>query len=302
MNRWDCIVVGGGAAGLSAALVLGRARRRTLLVDAGQPSNSPAEGIGGLLGHDGRPPGDFYARGREELRSYPAVEVRSGTVTAGRRSDDGFLLELNDGAVEDSGTVLLATGMAYEYPRVAGAEERWGRSVFHCPFCHGWEVRERPLGVLDAGATGAHRALLLLAWSDDVTLFTEGAPQFEAAEAERLTAAGVRIEERRVAELRGQAPDLGQVALEDGSAVRCEGLLVATTMRQRSDLAWQLGAKPAEPGPVAADAVTVDGMFSTDVPGLSVAGDASAQMPSVAAAVFSGSIAAAGIVRARVAA
>jgi thioredoxin reductase len=269
-------------------------------VDAGEPSNSPAEGIGGLLGQDTRPPAEFYAVGMGELAAYPSVSVRSGAITAGQRTDDGFALDLADGVAEEARTVVLATGMAYDYPSLPGADDRWGRSVFHCPFCHGWEVRDRPLGVADPGASGVHRALLLSAWSDDVTLFTERAAQLEPAELERLGAAGIRIEERGIAELRGQAPGLSEVVLEDGSPVACEGLLVATTMRQRSDLAWQLGATPAEPGPVATDAVAVDGMFATEVPGLSVAGDASAQMPSVAAAIYTGSVAAAGIVRALV--
>ena len=135
-STWDCIVVGTGAAGLSAALVLGRARRRTLVVDAGGQSNRPAHGIGGLLGHDGRPPADFYAAGREELTTYPAVELRSGEVVGGERREAGFVLELADGAREAARRVLLTTGMDYRGPALPGIEERWGRSVFYCPFCH----------------------------------------------------------------------------------------------------------------------------------------------------------------------
>jgi thioredoxin reductase len=296
MERWDCVIVGGGAAGLSAALVLARARRRTLVIDAGSPSNSPAEGIGGFLGQDGRPPSDYYAAGRAELSAYPGVEVRAGTVVSGRRND-GFVLELSGGEAVTSETVLLATGMDYEFPRLPGARERWGRSVFHCPFCHGWEVNGRPLGVLDSGASGAHRALLLRAWSDDVTVFAAGPAGIDPEDAERLAAAGIRVEERPVAELRGEGSGLSAVVLDDGTEVRCGGLLVPTTMRQRSELAWQLGATAAEPGPVAADAVAVDGVFRTAVPGLAVAGDASAQMPSVAAAVASGSVAATALVK-----
>ena len=159
-TNWDCIVVGGGAAGLSAALVLGRARRRTLLVDAAGQSNLPAEGIGGLLGHDGRPPAELYAAGREELAAYPTVELRAGSVVGGARRGEGFALELADGARETARRVLLATGLEYRYPALPGAAERWGGSVFHCPFCHGWEHRDEPLGVLERGSSGAHRALL----------------------------------------------------------------------------------------------------------------------------------------------
>ena len=182
-QNWDCIVVGGGAAGLSAALVLGRARRRTLVVDAGQQSNLPAHGIGGLLGHDGRPPAELYAMGRAELAAYPSVEVRDGAVVGGHRDGDGFVLDLADSSRVQAQQVLLATGMDYRRPDVPGLAPLWGRSVFHCPFCHGWEVRDQTLGVLDRGDTGVHRALLLKVWSDDITLFTDGPSELDEARA-----------------------------------------------------------------------------------------------------------------------
>jgi thioredoxin reductase len=299
--NWDCIVVGAGAAGLSAALVLGRARQRTLVVDAGQQSNRPAHGIGGLLGQDGRPPEDFYAAGRRELAAYPAVELRSAEVVSGERSDEGFVLELADGTRESAWRVLLATGMDYRRPALAGVEERWGRSVFHCPFCHGWEVRDEPLGVLDRGDSGVQRALLLRVWSDDVTLFADGPAELGAGDAARLRAAGVDVEERPVAGLRGPGDTLEAVVLGDGDERTCRGLLVPVTLHQRSPLAEQLGAALADEGAVVADAVEVDAGFHSSVPGLSAAGDASGQMPSVANAIAAGSSAAAMLVHGLVA-
>lgn len=195
--------MGAGAAGLSAALVLGRARQRTLVVDAGGQSNRVAHGIGGLLGHDGRPPAEFYAAGREEFAAYPTVRLRSGEVLGGERHDAGFVLELADGSREVARRVLLATGMDYRYLALPGIVERWGRSVFHCPFCHGWEVRDQALGVLDRGAPGVNRALLLRVWSDDVTPLADGPAEVDAQDAERLRAAGVTTDERPVAGLRG---------------------------------------------------------------------------------------------------
>ena len=299
-ETWDCIVIGGGAAGLSAALVLGRARRRTLVVDAGAQSNRPAHGIGGLLGHDERPPADLYADGRAEVAAHPSAEVRDGEVVAGERREDGFVLELADGTRERSRTVLLATGMDYRYPDLPGAAERWGGTVFHCPFCHGWEVREQPLGVLDRGVTGMQRALLLRAWSDDVTLYASGPAELGPDEAAQLRAAGVAVEERPVTGLRGPGDALEAVLLGDGEEHPCGGLLVPVTMHQRSSLATQLGARLAEPAHVSADGVAVDAMGRTSVPGLFAAGDACLQMPSVANAVASGSSAAAGVVHALV--
>lgn len=293
---WDCIVVGAGAAGLSAALVLGRARRRTLVVDAGAQSNRMAHGIGGLLGHDGREPAGFYAAGRDELAPYPAVELRTGEVVHGERADAAFVLELADGTRETARRVLLATGMDYRHPSVPGIAERWGRSVFHCPFCHGWEVRDRPLGVLDHGASGVHRALLLRMWSDDVTVFADGPAELEDDETQHLRAAGIAVDERRVAELRGPDATLTAVAFADGSERACGGLLVPVTLHQRSALAGQLGTTAAA-GPLAADSVEIDAKHNTSVPGLFAAGDLSVAMPSMVNAVAAGSNAAAMIVQ-----
>ena len=293
---WDCIVVGGGAAGLGAALVLGRARQRTLVVDAGEQSNRPAHGIGGLLGQDGRSPDAFYAAGREELATYPSVELRSGEVVGGERRDGGVVLDLAGGGREATRRVLLATGMDYRRPALPGIAERWGRSVFHCPFCHGWEVRDRLLGVLDRGATGAQRALLLRVWSDDVTLYSDGPAELDPGDSARLRAAGVDVDERPVAGLRGPGDTLTAVAFEDGTERRCGGLLVPVILHQRSELADQLGAVLTSVGPVVADAVEVDESFHSSVPGVSAAGDVSGRMPSVANSIAVGSSAAAMIV------
>ena len=295
-TTWDCIVVGAGAAGLSAALVLGRARRRTLVIDAQGQSNLVAHGIGGLLGQDTRAPADFYAAGREELAAYPTVALRAGEVAGAERDGTGFVLELGDGERETARHLLLATGMEYRYPALTGIEERWGRSVFHCPFCHGWEVAGRPLGVLDGSAAGVHRALLLRAWSDDVTLLCDGPLELAAADAERLRDAGVSIEERSVAALHGPGDTLTAVRFADGSERALGGLLVPVTLHQRTALAAQLGAAVADPSPLSSENVAVDFAFRTSIPGLSAAGDLSAQMPSVAAAIAAGSVAAAAIV------
>ena len=257
-TTWECIVVGAGAAGLSAALVLGRARRRTLVIDAGGHSNRSADGVGGLLGHDGRPPAELYAAGRAELAAYSAVQLRSGEVTGGERHHHGFVLELADGSRELARRVLLATGMDYRFPALPGIAERWGRSVFHCPFCHGWEVRDQPLGVLDRGAAGAQRALLLRLWSDDVTLLANGPAELDADDAARLHATRVPVEERPVAELRGPGSSLTSIVFADGGERPYHGLLVPVTLHQRSALAEQLGATAADPGPVAVDAVDID--------------------------------------------
>ncbi|KUI37731.1 pyridine nucleotide-disulfide oxidoreductase [Mycobacterium sp. IS-1590] len=298
MDRvWDCVVVGGGAAGLSAALVLGRARRRTLLIDGGAQSNLPAHGIGGLLGHDGRPPAELYALGRRELSEYPSVEVRTAEVTGGERADELFVLQSDDGTVERARRVVLATGMQYRPPPLPGLAELWGRSAFHCPFCHGWEVRDQPLAVLARGERAVHTALLLRLWSDDVILLTDGPADLDLAQRERLVAAGVRVDERVVVELAAAGGSLDAVMFADGGRLPRAGILVATTLHQRSSLAEQLGVAPGEPTPVAHNPVHVDGFYRTSAPGVFAAGDLIAQMPQVASAVAAGSAAAAAVVQ-----
>ena len=290
-NEWECVIVGGGAAGLSAALVLGRARRRTLLIDAGGQSNRAAHGIGGLLGFDGVPPAELYARGRRELERYPSVEVRDGEVRAAA-AGDGITLDLADGAGVHTRRLLLATGMRYDYPDLPGLAPLWGRSVFHCPFCHGWEVRDQPLAVLAQGERAVHMATLLRGWSDDVMLLTGGPAELSDDDRARLDVAGIPVDERKVRELDSAAGELRAVVFDDGARLPRSALLVAAELRQRSGLAAQLGVKLVATGPVSPEAVDIDPLYRTSVAGVFAAGDVCAQMPQIAAAVAAGSAAA----------
>jgi thioredoxin reductase len=297
-NEWECAIVGGGAAGLSAALVLGRARRRTLVIDAGEQSNRAAHGIGGLLGHDGRPPADLYVDGRRELAQYPSVQVVDGRVT-GAKTHGGsmFRLELADGSVHHAQRILLAGGMQYESPDIPGLADQWGRSVFHCPFCHGWEARDQALAVLADGDRAVHMALMLRGWSDDVVVVTNGPSGLDDDQYRALAAAGVQVDERKIVEFASRDGALASVVFADGDELKREGVLVASALRQRTDLAAQLGVRLAPPGPVVVDAVMVDQINRTSVPGVFAAGDVCAQMPQVASAIAAGSAAAAAIVQ-----
>ena len=293
---WDVVVVGGGAAGLSGALVLGRARRRTLLVDAAGQSNRTSAGIGGLLGHDGRPPAELYRMGRSELAAYDAVEVRDGEVTHARAQGDGFVVTLADGGEERTRRLLLATGMTYATPELPGLPELWGRSAFHCPFCHGWEHRDGALAVL--GTLGiAHRAPLLRLWSDDVVVLTGGEP-LSAEDATALTAGGFPVDSRPVAALEpGEDGSLAAVRFADGERLARSGVLVAAPLRARSPLPAQLGADTTPDNPMNPDGLAIDAWGRTSVPGLSAAGDLAVDAPQAAAAIASGSRAAAGLVQ-----
>ena len=299
-GTWDCIVIGAGAAGLSAALVLGRARRPTLLVEPASRATWPPRASAASSAPTAWLPPTFYERSRAGLEKYPAVSFRAGSIVDGRDTGDGF--ELDDRG-RRAGQRPHASCSRPEWSTgrrdVPGIDERWGRSVFHCPFCHGWEVRDGALGVLDSGESGVHRALLLRSWSDDVTLYTNGDGDSTTAprrrrlgrrRASRRRSRGARALRRRRRARRDPLP--GRLG-----AARATGLLVPVTLHQRSELATRLGATLAEPSPLAADAVAVDGMGATTVPGLFAAGDMNGRMPSVANAVASGSNAAAAIVQ-----
>ena len=247
--------------------------------------------MGGLLGQDQRAPAELYATGRRELSAYPSVVLRSGTVVSGTSLEEGFLLELEGGEQIFARRVLLATGMRYCPPNIAGLEKLWGRSVFQCPFCHGWEMRDKRLATLVAGDAAVHSALMLRGWSDDVILLTDGAPNIDGVERRRLEAAGVSIDERRIVELIGSDDQLTAIVFADGGRVERDGLLVEAPLRQRSRLAEQLGAACTQ-GPVAPDSIDVDSFQRTAVPTVFAAGDVCTEHPSLAGAIAAGSEAA----------
>ncbi|MGD9571020.1 MAG: NAD(P)/FAD-dependent oxidoreductase [Thermoleophilia bacterium] len=295
-STYGCVVVGGGAAGLSAALVLGRALVPTLVVDAGRQSNLPAHAVGGLLGFTGAPE-DLYAAGRDQLDALDDVDRVTDKVTGGTRDDEGFTLTLASGRDVHATRVILATGMAYTPPGIPGLADLWGDTAFHCPFCHGHEVRGRPLAVLvGAEEPLAERALLLSRWTDDLVLLTDGREP-TPSDRERLGPRGIGIETRRVTRLEtAPGPDgrpvLVAVLFDDGGRLPRDGVMVATAMVPNDALATALGAA-AEP----VKGVTVDAMRRTGVPGLYAAGDVAPHMPQVSTAIAAGAIAAAMVVR-----
>ncbi len=286
-NRYgyEVVVVGGGAAGLSAALVLGRSRRRTLVVDAGEPRNAPSAHMQGYLSRDGMSPAEFLAVGRRELLAY-GVEVRRGEVTAAAPDGEGFALRLADGTALTARRLVVATGLVDELPEVEGLAGRWGRDVLHCPYCHGWEVRDRPFGVLAHPAMPAHQALTVSRWSPDVTLFLNGAEPTER-DARLLAAAGVRTVPGAVAGIVVEDDRLTGVRLADGRTVGCEVLFAAATrLVPRDGVLRQLGAEPYET-PLGSFTKT-DGTGRTSVPGVWAAGNVTGPAEQVVNAASAG--------------
>lgn len=261
---YDSVVVGGGVAGLSAALVLGRARRRTLVVDGGAQSNRAANHVGGLLGLDGTPPDELYVLGREQVAAYETVEFREGQASDARVDGEAFVLALDENEEVRSNALVLATGMTYQVPDVPGFDELWGDAVFHCPFCHGWEVRDRPVAVYGSPEIAERLATLLAAWTDDVTVVDPS--EVKAA----------RIEEG----------ELKAVVRRDGTEVQCEAVLVHAPLRRRDLLAEQLGLSLTEDG-----FVEVDAQARTSQPGVYAAGDLAFAPQQVAVALGSGHMA-----------
>ena len=277
---WDCIVVGGGPAGLSAALMLGRCRRRVLLCDAGAQRNIRSHGLHGYLTRDGTPPAEFLRLAREELGQYGTVECRELEIVEAVRENGGFAVRAADGARLRTRKLLLATGVVDELPELDGLEPLYGTSVHHCPYCDAWEWRDHPVAVYGQGEAATGLALSLTFWSPDVLLCTGGG-DLPAEVAARLAAAGVKVREEPVARLEGRDGRLERIVFASGAPVGRNALFVVAGQRQASPLAERLGCRFTPKGSV--DTGTCE---ATNVPGLFVAGDASkeAQFVVVAAA------------------
>src|SRR5581483_3965259 len=277
---YDVIIVGGGPAGLSAALILGRCRRRTLIFDDCRYRNAGAPALHGFLTRDGLPPQELLRLGREQLAPY-GVAVRNERVRQAAVCEDGFRIMLESGEALVSRKLLLATGVQDRIPSVPGIDELYGRSVFHCPYCDAWEVRDQALGVYGKGPNAAGLALSLKTWSRDVVLCTDGSSRLAPADLERLARHEVGIRTQRIRKLEGRNGVLERIVFDSGETLSRGALFLSTGQTQRSDLAIQLGCKFTRKG-----AVLTGSLEGTNVPGLYVAGDASrdVQLAIVAAA------------------
>lgn len=287
---YEVVVVGGGAAGLSGALTLARARRRVLVIDAGSPRNAPAEGVHAYLGHEGTPPERLLARGREEVTGYGG-EIREGTVIRAGRIEDGFRLTIEDGATVTARRLLVTTGLVDEPPPLEGLAERWGKDVLHCPYCHGWEVRDRPIGVLATGPLAVHQALLWRQWSDEITLLRHTGPDLTDEQCAQLTARGITVVDGEVTGLEVTGDRLTGVRLADGGIVPCQVLVVATRLIARSGVLEDLGVSPVEAemnGHVVGTRIPADPSGATEVPGVWVAGNVTALNEQVIGAAAAG--------------
>jgi thioredoxin reductase len=265
--RYDAVIIGGGPAGLSAALVLGRARKRVLLCDAGLARNAKAERVRGFVTRDGEPPADFRREARRQLEPYTSVELRDLWVEGVEGESGSFRVATAEGPVEAS-RVLLCVGMVDEMPALPGFEQLWGHSAFQCPYCHGWEARDRTFGLLATTESLLEFALLLQAWTQDLIVFTSGEVEVDAERREKLSGCEISLEERPVRALVADGGDLRAVELADGTRIERQ-ILFAKPKQHQTELVTAMGLELDDDG-----FIRVDEHKQTARPGVYAAGDA----------------------------
>ncbi len=286
---YDVIIVGGSSAGLSGALVLGRARRKVLVIDSGKPCNRFSHASHGFMTRDGVEPHELLQIARDQLKPYTSVEILDGLATQITQEDDGFHVETEAGESFTSRTIMIATGLKDELPPLPGVDAFWGKSVFYCPYCDGWEIRDQPIVVHGGGDGGAHRIMLLRQWSAKLTWCLDGDDVSEEQRARALRN-GITVIDTRIEKLEGTGEQIERIVFEDGSTLELKAMFIAPKTSHPMPFAEQLGCKGSGNG-----GIEIDMLGRTNVPGVYAAGDISAMGRSVSASVAQGASAGAGI-------
>jgi thioredoxin reductase len=296
-RTYDVLVIGGGAAGLSGAVTLARSRRSVLVIDNDDPRNAPAGHVHNLLGRESVPPAELYRAGRAEVAGYGG-EFRAGTAEKAERSGDGFLVTLADGSQERGRRLLVATGLADELPDIPGLAARWGRDVAHCPYCHGWELRGKRIGVLASGPLSLHQAQMWRQLSDDVLYLLNGGPAPEPEQAEQLAARSIPVVREPIEAVQATEDRITGVRLAGGRVIDLEVIAVGPRFVARSAFLESLGLEPVPMvmnGHVAGVRIPAEETGATSVPGVWVAGNATDLMAQVTGAMAAGTRAAAAL-------
>jgi thioredoxin reductase len=286
MSEYDVVVIGGGAAGLSAGLVLSRARRRVAVIDRGEPRNASAQHLHGFLSRDGMSPRDLLAAGRAEVSGYGGELIQDGVQKVAGDIDAGFEVLLEGGARLTARRLLVTTGLRDELPDIPGVHERWGRDVLHCPYCHGYEVRDQPLGVLGGSPGSVQHALLVRQWSSDVVFFPH-TTQVTAAEREQLVSRAISVVDGLVKRVVVEGDEMRGIELADGTLVRRAAVFVRPRFVPNADQLVGLGCAMDDAGWVVAD-----GAGRTSVAGVWVGGNAANPRAQLITAAGEGSAAA----------
>ncbi|MFI7546503.1 NAD(P)/FAD-dependent oxidoreductase [Actinoplanes sp. NPDC049599] len=282
---YDVIVIGGGPAGLSGAVALGRALRSVLVIDAGEPRNAPAAGIHNYLTRDNIAPADFRTAAQTEVRRYGG-EIVNGRVTGAARDGDLLTVTLADGHPYAARRLLVTTGLTDELPDIPGLREHWGHDLVHCPYCHGYEVRGRAIGIIGSSPMSVHQALMWRQWSDNITLFLHTAPEPDPEQSRQLAARGITVLTEKVAEVLAADGKLTGVRLTDGTVVARDTLVVAPRFMANAEPLPSLGLTATDND--FGSAVTAEPNGRTTVPGVWVAGNVSDQMAQVISAAAAG--------------
>jgi thioredoxin reductase len=264
---FDVIIAGGGPAGLQAALVLGRARRRVLLCDSGEPRNTVTGAMHGFITRDGVDPAQLRKIARRELTEYPTVEIREVPIRAAEPQQDGFAVTLDGGARELARKLILATGVFDQLPAIPGLERLWGSAAFHCEYCDAYELSDQPLAVIDSDPSAAFSTLGMRDWSENLVLCTNGAVTLSPEDRGRLTASEITVREEPIARLDPKR-DGARIVFTQGSALERRAIFTRPPSRQRSALAAQLGCNALDDG-----SIEVNDFGQTSVPGVYAAGD-----------------------------
>ncbi len=286
----DTVIVGGSSAGLSAALVLGRSLRNVVVIDDQKPCNRFSHASHGFITRDGILPAELLQIAREQLQRYSSVTLKTAVAQHIERIDAGFEITSSDGSKLQARTVLLATGLIDELPMLKGIKDLWGKSVFHCPYCDGYEVRGRAIAVYGEDDTALHLAIMLRNWTDTLTVCAARSWNLSTAQRERLTRNGIQIIEQPISVLEGENGQLHTIRFDDGTALSCNALFIRPKSTQRTSFASELGCEMNDQ-----NLVKVDVRGRTNQGGVYAAGDMSSPIRSVAIAVAQGAAAAYGI-------
>jgi len=285
-ENFDVIIIGGSYAGLSAALALGRAIRRVVVLDSGQPCNHQTPHSHNFLTQDGSSPAALAAVARAQVLAYPTVQLRNEVAVAAAGENNNFTITTASGAVLRAHKLLFASGIRDVMPDLPGFADSWGISAIHCPYCHGYEYRDQPTGILAAGEVAAEMGPLIRNWTDKLTVFTNGPGMLQPEQRQLLAARGIAVEETPVQQLWHHAGYLTHLVLADGRQLPLSALYARLPFEQHCPLPRALGCTHSERG-----YLTVDGLQKTSVAGIYAAGDATTPMRAVSAAVAAGMMA-----------
>lgn len=286
MQTFDVVIIGGSYAGLSAGMALGRALKRVLIIDSGQPCNRFTPYSHNFITHDGEKPADIAALAKEQVLRYSTVQWHTGKAIEGAKLEKGFCVVTEAGETFLADKLILATGVIDVMPEIPGFAECWGKTILHCPYCHGYEVKDEETGILLNGDIAVEFSRLILNWTGKLTLFTNGPATMDAAALDKLKTLGIKVFEEPITTIEHQEGTIHAVVLENGEHIALKALYNHPLRIQHSDLAETLGCQLTEHG-----LIEVDNLQKTTVPGIFAAGDNSTIFRAISAAVASGTMA-----------